>query len=79
MHIDSRAVRILSKLAEIDLHLLGSLDLQDKTKQEMARLMDKLYDDQVGIHLRAKSFIQQLASWQNRMITRKPESDGDKS
>ncbi|KAA8431793.1 DNA repair protein RecO [Weissella sagaensis] len=79
MHIDSRAVRILSKLAEIDLHLLGSLDLQDKTKQEMARLMDKLYDDQVGIHLRAKSFIQQLASWQNRMITRKPESNGDKS
>ncbi|MBC6499330.1 DNA repair protein RecO C-terminal domain-containing protein [Weissella confusa] len=27
----------------------------------MARVMDKLYDDQVGVHLRAKSFIQQLS------------------
>ena len=36
----------------------------------MARVMDKLYDDQVGIHLKSKSFIQQLASWQNRMMQR---------
>lgn len=79
MHIDNRAVRILSKLAEIDLRLLGSLNLQDKTKQEMARLMDKLYDDQVGIHLRAKSFIQQLTGWQNRMINRQSSAKEDES
>lgn len=70
MHIDSRAVRILSKLAEIDLKRLNSLSLKPKTKAEMARLMDYLYDNQVGVHLRAKSYLQQLTKWQNRLSKR---------
>lgn len=75
LHVDTKAVRILSKLANIDLRLVGTLDLKTQTKQEMARVMDKLYDDQVGIHLKSKSFIQQLASWQNRMMQREKKND----
>ncbi|MBJ7649272.1 DNA repair protein RecO [Weissella confusa] len=70
MNANPRSVRILSQLAKVDLKQLGTLSLKDETKQDMARVMDKLYDDQVGVHLRAKSFIQQLSGWQARLATR---------
>lgn len=67
MQANPRAILILSKMAHLNLEQLGSLTLKAETKQDMARVMDKIYDDQVGIHLRSKSFIQQLHSWQNRL------------
>jgi DNA repair protein RecO (recombination protein O) len=78
LHADTKAVRILSKLANIDLRMIGTLSLKAQTKQEMARVMDKLYDDQVGIHLKSKSFIQQLSSWQNRVMPRETHN-GDQT
>ena len=61
---------ILSKLSQTPLNQLGSLKLKAETKQEMARLMNHIYDDQVGVHLKSKSFIQQLENWQGRLQTR---------
>ncbi|MCZ9311352.1 DNA repair protein RecO [Weissella koreensis] len=69
-HIDPRAMLILSKLSQTPLKQLGSLKLKAETKQEMARLMNHIYDDQVGVHLKSKSFIQQLENWQGRLQTR---------
>jgi DNA repair protein RecO (recombination protein O) len=74
MQANPRAVRILSKFAAIDLRQLGSMSLKPETKVDMARIMDKIYDDQVGIHLRSKSFIQQLAGWSARLATRGGEA-----
>ncbi|QIL50925.1 DNA repair protein RecO [Weissella coleopterorum] len=65
--IDPKAMLVLSKFSQISLNQLGSLKLKAKTKQEMARLMNHIYDDQVGIHLKSKTFIQQLDNWQDRL------------
>ncbi|MDR3241505.1 MAG: DNA repair protein RecO [Lactobacillaceae bacterium] len=67
LNADPRAILILSKLNATSLTQLGSLSLKSETKQEMARVMDKIYDDHVGIHLRSKSFIKQLDEWQDRL------------
>ncbi len=45
----------------------------------MARVMDKIYDDQVGVHLRAKSFIQQLDGWSQRLAQRGQQKPIDES
>jgi len=70
-----RAIRILSQLNKIDLQQLGTLSLKVDTKQDMARVLDKLYDDQVGVHLKAKSFIQQLANWSTKLKQRGTNAD----
>lgn len=77
MNANPRAVRILSKFAETDFRQLGSLSLKAETKQDMARVMDKIYDDSVGVHLRSKSFIQQLNSWSSRLVKRGEQDTTD--
>lgn len=75
MHAEPRAVRLLMKLAETELKNINSLVLKTDSKTDMARILDKIYDDQVGIHLKAKSFIQQLNDWQNKLIDRKAKRE----
>ncbi|MCM0582332.1 DNA repair protein RecO [Weissella diestrammenae] len=70
MQVDSRAILVLSKLAQISLSQLGSLELKETTKKEMARVLDRIYDEQVGVHLKSKTFIQQLGAWQSRLRDR---------
>ncbi|MDR3189748.1 MAG: DNA repair protein RecO [Lactobacillaceae bacterium] len=67
MQANPKAVRILAKLSELNLEQLSSLSLKEETKADMTRIMDKIYDEQVGLHLRSKSFIQQLSSWQSKL------------
>ncbi|MEY4664200.1 DNA repair protein RecO [Weissella cibaria] len=79
MNANPRSVRVLSQLNKIDLKQLGSLSLKEETKHDMARVMDKIYDDQVGVHLRAKSFIQQLDGWSQRLAQRGQQKPTDES
>ena len=79
MNANPRSVRVLSQLNKIDLKQLGSLSLKEETKHDMARVMDKIYDDQVGVHLRAKSFIQQLDGWSQRLAQRGQQKPIDES
>lgn len=67
MNAEPQAVKLLMMLAELDLKKINSLSIKATNKVDMARILDKIYDDQVGVHLKAKSFIQQLNEWQGRI------------
>ncbi|MFL1695227.1 DNA repair protein RecO [Weissella kandleri] len=73
-HINPRAMLILGRLATVPLKQIGTLRLKPDTTAEMARLMNHIYDDQVGVHLKSKSFIQKLNLWQARLSER-PSSE----
>ncbi|MBX4172617.1 DNA repair protein RecO [Weissella viridescens] len=70
MHVNPKAVYVLQQLARVDLAQLHSLTLNDATKEEMARVLDRIYQEQVGVQLRAKTFIQDLHQWDQRLAQR---------
>ncbi|MBM7618096.1 DNA repair protein RecO (recombination protein O) [Weissella uvarum] len=74
MQMDPKALHVLQQLARVELKQIHSLDLKPATKREMARLLDKLYEEQVGVQLRAKGFIHDLHKWDQRLAQRKDKS-----
>jgi len=77
MHVAPKAMYILAQFSQIKLKQLNSLQVKSETSQEMAKVLDAIYDDQVGVQLKAKSFIKQLQSWDARLQSRQanPEID----
>ncbi len=47
--------------------------MKEETKQAIRELIDQLYDEYVGIHLKSKKFIDQMKSWAHVLKT--PEKD----
>ena len=46
-----------------DSETLETISLQAEMKQELRQVMDQIYEEYVGIHLKAKKFIDSLADW----------------
>lgn len=76
MHLDPKALFILQKLDRVDLTQIKTLTIKSETKQELKRVLDQIYQEQVGVQLRAKSFIQELHQWDQRLQQRGQKSDG---
>lgn len=62
-HASPAAVHILRQLNFLDFNLVGNISVQEKTKAEMKRVLDKIYVENVGIHLKSKSFIEQMEKY----------------
>ncbi|MCW0952745.1 DNA repair protein RecO [Weissella ceti] len=75
MHIAPKALYILKQFSQVHLKQMHSLSVKTMTLQEMSRVLDAIYDDQVGVQLKAKSFIKQLQSWDQRLQSRTPTSE----
>ncbi|AIG65313.1 DNA repair protein RecO [Weissella tructae] len=75
MQIVPKALYILRQFSQISLKQMHSLQVKSSTSQEMTRVLDAIYDDQVGIQLKAKSFINQLQSWESRLQTRQSDAN----
>ncbi len=46
---------------------ISGIHLKEETKQAIRELIDQLYDEYVGIHLKSKKFIDQMKSWATRI------------
>lgn len=57
------AVYLLRQLNFLDFELLGDISVQKNTKLEMKRILDKIYEENVGLHLKSKSFIEQMEKY----------------
>ena len=42
---------------------LETISIHEEMKQKLRQCLDQLYDEYVGIHLKAKKFIDSLGSW----------------
>lgn len=78
MQVTPKALYILKQFHQVHLKQIHSLSIKSSTLQDMGRVLDAIYDDQVGLQLKAKSFIKQLKSWDKRLQPQQIDSDATK-
>lgn len=72
-HADPRAIHFIRLFAGLSYDKIQSIDLKPITKQAIRQVIDQLYDEYVGIHLRSKKFIDDMHKWEGML--KKPEND----
>ncbi|SDI31125.1 DNA repair protein RecO [Dolosicoccus paucivorans] len=60
LHIDPKAVGIARVLALVQLTQIDGIKVSPYIKEELRRLIDEIYEEYVGIRLRAKSYLDKL-------------------
>ncbi|WP_237301596.1 DNA repair protein RecO [Vagococcus penaei] len=63
-HFDSRAVHFLRVFSAISYNQINQIKLSEETKTDIRQVIDSLYEDYVGIHLKSKKFIDQMKNWE---------------
>lgn len=84
-HIDKYLIRIsptqlklIRTFYTVPIHRVGNLTLKKTTKQFMKKLVRTIYDEQVGIRLKSRSFLDQLESTPELLPRKeKPEEEGE--
>lgn len=81
-HADPRSVYFVRMFSAISYDKISGINLKEETKQGIRQLIDQLYDEYVGIHLKSKKFIDQMKSWEHVLKTpektEKNEEENDK-
>lgn len=62
-HWDPNALYLLDRFQAVKFSELETISIHDEMKKELRKCLDQLYDEYVGIHLKAKKFIDSLGSW----------------
>ncbi|NEW66832.1 DNA repair protein RecO [Carnobacteriaceae bacterium zg-84] len=63
LQANPNAIYLLQKCQRISMDKLTSIDISDAMKKELRRIMDALYEEYVDIHLKSKTFIEQMNQW----------------
>lgn len=72
LHISPKAMYIIRQLKAIEDPLkIGKISISVDTEEEMKRLLDTLYEEFVGIHLKSKRYINSLNNWDNSLVKQK--------
>ena len=62
-HLTAKTVKILAILSQISPFQVGNISISNHTKQEIWHLLEVIYQDQVGINLKSRNFIDQMEKW----------------
>lgn len=62
-HASPRAIHFIRLFSNLSLEQIHSIQLKEETKREIRQVIDALYDEFVGIHLKSKKFIDQMQDW----------------
>lgn len=68
LQLNQKTVYYLRLFSTLDVANVNSINIGEPIKAELQRVIDLIYDDFVGIHVRAKSFLEQLDTWQQALI-----------
>ncbi|MDR2832462.1 MAG: DNA repair protein RecO [Streptococcaceae bacterium] len=72
MHFESKVVHYLRLFSQIPFTRIGKITLKKETKQKLRLAIDLLYEEYVGLHLKSKSFLDQISDWEEKFkINRK--------
>lgn len=74
LSVSPKAVHIAQILSRISSTQLRTIQLDHQTLQDVQTLMDELYEEHVGIHLKSKKFIQEMKKW-DRLYEVKRKND----
>ncbi len=67
MQTDPNAIYLLQQLQHIALEDIQNVSLSPSLLNEIRRLMDAIYDEYVGLRLKSKSYLNQLAKMEEEM------------
>ena len=65
--LDRKTVYYLQQFATINLQKLNSIRINPATKRCLQQVLDTLYDNEVGLNLKAKRFIRQMNKWEQNI------------
>ncbi|MFT8469550.1 DNA repair protein RecO [Oenococcus sp.] len=60
LHADPAAIYYLRLFSRLDLEKIHSIKVSDKIKRSLQRVINLIYDRQIGLKTRARSFIEQM-------------------
>lgn len=63
LHADPNLIYLLDRFQSISFHDLERISIKPEMKRQLRLFIDQLYEEYVGIHLKAKKFIDDLSSW----------------
>lgn len=63
VHADPNLIYLLDRFQSISFHDLERISIKPEMKRQLRLFIDQLYEEYVGIHLKAKKFIDDLSSW----------------
>ncbi|KRK59605.1 DNA repair protein RecO [Limosilactobacillus antri] len=66
-HLDRRTGYYLQQFAQLNLQRVNNININPVTKMRLQMVLDTIYDDQVGLRLRSKRFIQQMHRLEQKM------------
>lgn len=69
--VHPNVIYLLDQFQAVEFSELEKISLKAELKQELRRLLDEIYGEYVGIHLKAKKFIDSLGEWGS--ILKEPE------
>lgn len=61
---DPRAVHFIRLFATVSYDKVQEIKVKQATKDEIRKMIDELYDEYIGIHLKSKKFIDEMKSWE---------------
>ncbi|MGX7351047.1 DNA repair protein recO [Enterococcus canis] len=73
LHADPRAIYFLRMFSAIRYDQIQSISVKPATKQAIRSVLDQLYDEYVGIHLKSKKFIDDMQKWAD--VMKRPEQE----
>ena len=66
-HLDPNVIYLTHLFQEISLEELKKISIKPEMKQKIRQFIDGLYDEYVGIHLKAKKFLDSMGAWADIM------------
>ncbi|KXT77262.1 DNA repair protein RecO [Streptococcus sp. DD13] len=63
LHVNPNIIYLLDRFQNVSVQEINVIQLNREVKQGLRKTIDQLYDEYVGIHLKAKQFIDSLADW----------------
>ncbi|WP_295747534.1 DNA repair protein RecO [uncultured Limosilactobacillus sp.] len=67
IRLDQRTTGYLQLLSTVDLTKVKAINVSDYIKQRLQKLIDTIYNNQVGLHLRSRTFIRQMDNWDSQL------------
>lgn len=67
-HLSTKAAQTVRLLSGVNLKQIGTISVSNDTKQQIWKLLDLIYSNQVGIRLKSRSFIDQMKKWDKNSI-----------
>lgn len=62
-HALPQAIQLLRLFSVTKIEKLGQINIKKETKREIRRILDKIYEENVGIHLKSKKFLDDMEKW----------------